>query len=294
MVGPHGQGSPEVLAISLAGRVALVTGGSRGIGRGIAIRLAGAGADVAIIYHPGESVAAGGLPEIEALGRRSWLFPADVAEHAEVERTVASIFERTGRIDILVNNAGDGGNYWGPFHEMEPALWDRLLRVNLSSAFYVSREVVRGMTARQARVRRIINIGSIQGLITNPWGKISSYQPAKAGLAMLTKCLAAELGPAETTVNCVAPGAIETEAMLDPTRYGDPGADSEAFARRIPLGRRGSVAEVADLVLFLASDAASYITGQTIYIDGGMAGYGRFIWRGAPPHSGVPPASEPR
>jgi len=270
---------PEVPAGSLSNRAALVTGGSRGIGKAIAIRLARAGADVAIIYHPGESLTAESLPEIDALGRRSWLVPADVAEHAQVERAVAGVFERAGRIDILVNNAGDGGQYWGPFHEMPPELWDRLLRVNLSSAFYVSREVVRGMVRRQARVRRIINIGSIQGLLTNPWGKISSYQPAKAGLAMLTKCLAAELGSTETTVNCVAPGAIATEAMLDPARYGDPDADTEAFARRIPLGRRGSATEVADLVLFLASDAASYVTGQTIYIDGGMGGYGRFIWR---------------
>jgi len=279
MVDPNAQQGVGMPASSLANRVALVTGGSRGIGKAIAIRLARAGADVAIIYHPGESVAGNALPEIEALGRRSWLLRADVAEYTQVEQTVAAIFERTGRVDILVNNVGDGGNYWGPFHEMPPELWDRLLRVNLSSAFYVSREVVRGMLGRQARVRRIINIGSIQGLLTNPWGKISSYQAAKAGLTMFTKCLAAELGPTETTVNCVAPGAIATETMLDPARYDDPDADSEAFAQRIPLGRRGSAAEVADLVLFLACDASSYITGQTIYVDGGMAGYGRFIWR---------------
>jgi 3-oxoacyl-[acyl-carrier protein] reductase len=176
-----------------------------------------------------------------------------------------------------VNNAGDGGSYWGPFHELPPELWDRLLQVNLSGAFYVSREVVRRMLERGERVRRIVNIGSIQGLLTNPWGKISSYQPAKAALVMFTKCLAAELGAGGTTVNCVAPGAIQTESMLDTSRYPTAAADTQAFARRIPLGRRGTAAEVADLVAFLASEQAAYITGETIYIDGGMAGYGRFM-----------------
>jgi NAD(P)-dependent dehydrogenase (short-subunit alcohol dehydrogenase family) len=133
------------------------------------------------------------------------------------------------------------------------------------------------MHQRGERVRRIINIGSIQGLLTNPWGKISSYQPAKAGLAMFTKCLAAELSGGGTTVNCVAPGAIQTESMLDTARYPTADADTQAFSQRTPLGRRGTAEEVADLVAFLASEQATYITGETIYIDGGMAGYGRFI-----------------
>lgn len=262
----------------LSGRVALVTGASRGIGQGIALRLAQAGADL-VVAHYGESDAAGAREtagRVEAAGSRCWLTSGDVGDYGAAAGMVARAFDQAGRIDILVNNAGEGGDYWGPFHEMPPELWDRLLRVNLSSVFYVSREVVSGSIARQSLVGRVINIGSIQGLITNPWGKLSSYQAAKAGVAMLTTCLAAELGMHGTTVNCVAPGAIETASNLDPARFPGAAADAERFARRIPLGRRGMVEEVANLVAFLASDEASYITGQTIYADGGMARYGRF------------------
>ncbi|MHB1005492.1 MAG: SDR family NAD(P)-dependent oxidoreductase [Chloroflexota bacterium] len=263
----------------LANRVALVTGSSRGIGKAIALGLASAGADVVVNYRSDAEGAQKTAQEIRALGSQSWLAQGDVGEFAAVERMVASVFKQAGRVDILVNNAGDGGNYWGPFAEMPPEIWDHLLQVNLSGAFYVSREVIRWMTKQQTMVRRIINTGSIQGLITNPWGKISSYQAAKAGLAMFTKCLAAELGAQGTTVNCVAPGAIDTASNLDPSRFPDAAADTERFAQRIPLGRRGTTTEVANLVVFLASDEASYVTGQTIYVDGGMAGYGRLFRR---------------
>lgn len=269
------------MEIRLAGGVALVTGGSRGIGQEIAVRLAEAGADVAILFRKDEVAAQETVRRIAMSGRKGWLFRADVGEFEDVKRAVAAAFNEAGRVDILVNNAGDGGNYWGPFHEMPPELWDRLLQVNLSGAFYVSREVVRRMLERGEQVRRIVNIGSIQGLLTSPWGKISSYQAAKAALVMFTKCLAAELGVGGTTVNCVAPGAIQTESMLDTSRYPTAAADTQAFARRVPLGRRGTAAEVADLVAFLASEQAAYITGETIYIDGGMAGYGRFMHEGA-------------
>jgi NAD(P)-dependent dehydrogenase (short-subunit alcohol dehydrogenase family) len=199
--------------------------------------------------------------------------------YEEVRAMVASVFQQVRHVDILVNNAGDGGNYWGPFHEMPPELWDRLLSVNLSSAFYVTREVVRHMIERGSALGRVINIGSIQGLITNPWGKISSYQAAKAGVVMLTKCLASEFGTSGTTVNCIAPGAIATESMLDASRFPDADADTAAFSKRIPLRRRGTPADVANVVAFLATDDAAYVTGQTIYVDGGMSGSGRFIWR---------------
>ena len=132
---------------------------------------------------------------------------------------------------------------------MPVELWDRLLRVNLSSAFYVSREVVRHIGTQKGTVQRIINIGSVQGLITNSWGKISSYQSAKAGLVMFTKCLAAELGPDSTTVNCVAPGAILTESMVRSSRFANADADTEQFSKRIPL-EAGYIEEVANVVVF--------------------------------------------
>jgi len=258
--------------------VALVTGSTQGIGKAIALRLAESDYDIVVTYHTAEDEPRGQatVRDVQRRGRASWLFQVDVGRYDVVQRMVAAVFNAVARVDVLVNNAGDGGNYWGPFHEMPSELWDRLLAVNLSGAFYVTRETVACMRKRGEIVRRIVNIGSVQGLITNPWGKISSYQPAKAGLAMFTKCLAADLGRDGTTVNCVAPGAIMTEAMADSGRFRDAAADDRRFADRIPVRRRGTAVEVANIVAFLASDEAAYINGQTIYVDGGMVGYGRF------------------
>ncbi len=245
--------------MELAGKVALVTGASRGIGRATALELARRGAKVAVNYVSNRAAAEAVAADAVATGAEALVVAADVGDTAAVEAMVKAVQERWGRIDILVNNAGQARD--GLAMRMDLEDWDFVLRTNLTSAFLCSKAVLRSMLRQ--RWGRIVNMSSIVGVYGNA-GQ-SNYAAAKAGLIGYTKSLAKEVASRNVTVNALAPGWIETDmvaAVPDTIR-------SEALGR-IAAGRMGTVEDVAGTVAFLCSDAAGYITGQVIGIDGGM------------------------
>ena len=246
------------LRMSLDGQVAVITGGSQGIGRAIAEMLASAGADIVLNHFDASAEEVEQVSRhIREVGRDVVAIEADVASRAEVEAMVGRAFDEFGRIDILVNNAGISPEC--PLHEMTDDIWDRVLAVNLRGQFLVCQAVVPVMSS--AGYGRIINIASEQGLIGA--ADMSAYCASKAGVFGLTKALARELAPAGILVNCVAPGPVDTAMLADPDR-------TPELTSRIPLGRIGRPEEIAFAVLFLASPQSSWTTGQILSPNGGV------------------------
>ena len=240
-------------------KIALVTGSSRGLGRAMALSLAQAGFGVAVHYGRNQAEAEKVAAEIQALGVPVQVFGADLSVPANAGMLVESVIKDMGRLDVLVNNAGITRDTLAI--RMKDEDWAAVLDTNLTSAFTASRAAIKHMM--RARTGRIINVSSVVALMGNP-GQ-ANYVASKAGLIGLTKALAKEYGGRGITVNAIAPGFIESDmtAAL--------GEDvQKAYVSSIPLGRLGQPEEVAALVTFLASDAAGYITGQAIGVDGGL------------------------
>ena len=246
----------------LAGKTALVTGSSSGIGAGIALRLAQEGASIAINYRKDRAGAEETLAGVEAAGARGVIVQADVSVVAEVERLVTQAAEKLGGLDVLVNNAGIETQQ--AFVDVDEASYDRVIDVNLKGVFFGTQAFARAAIAAGRR-GKVINISSVHEEL--PFPGFATYCASKGAVKMLTRDLAIELAPHGITVNGVAPGAIatpiNTELLEDKPKL-------DALLRQIPLRRLGSPEDVAGVIAFLASADADYITATTIFVDGGL------------------------
>lgn len=245
----------------LEGKVAIVTGGSRGIGRAIAEDLAKNGAKVVVNYNSNADAANEVVAAIEAMGSEAIAVQADVSDFDQAQALVKATTEKFGQVDILVNNAGTTKDTL--LMMMKEDQWDDVININLKSAFNMSKAVARPMV-RKKQGGRIINISSVSGIIGLP-GQ-SNYSASKAGMIGFSKALAKELGVRAITVNCIAPGFIPTDltSILEEDR-------KNWIIENTPLGRMGKPEEIAHAVTFLASDRAAFITGETLRVDGGIA-----------------------
>ena len=244
----------------LAGKVALVTGSSRGIGREIAMAMAREGADIVINYSRSKDAAEAAAEEINKLGRQALAIRASVTDRPQVEKLIRGAVDNFGRLDILVNNAG--GFPIKPFAMVTDDEWDKVMALDLKSVFLCSQIALEFM--RGQRRGTIINIASVAGLV----GAVSMvpYAAAKGGVIAFTKALAREIAPMGITANAVAPGIIETDTAMEVF----PETALKAYTTyQVPLGKLGTPADVVGLTVFLASDEAGYITGQVYAIDGG-------------------------
>lgn len=240
----------------LAGKIALVTGASKGVGKGIALELARQGADVVVNYNSDTAGAQATVDEITALGRQAWAVQADVGHSAQV----AQMFKAVPHLDILVNNAGV--QTWKALLDLEEREWDRVIDTNLKGCFLCTQLAGRNMRAH-GQGGSIVNIGSGCNKVAFP--KLVDYTASKGGIEQLTKVAACELGPYGIRVNCVAPGAVEIERTKD--EAGDYGG---TWARLTPLGRVGQPSDIGGAVVFFASRMSAFVTGQTLWVDGGL------------------------
>ena len=243
----------------LEGKVAIVTGGSRGIGRAICLKLAAQGAHIFVNYTSREDAAKEVVDSIMAKGGKATLLPFDVSDREAASKAIQEAVKEAGSIHILVNNAGITRD--NLLARMKEEDWDKVLSINLKGAFNCTQAVLR--TMMKNRWGRIINIGSVVGTMGNP-GQ-ANYAAAKAGLAGFTKSVAREVASRNITANVIAPGFIETDmtATLSDTL-------KEQLLRQIPAGRMGVPEDIAEAVSFLASEGASYITGHVLHINGGL------------------------
>jgi glucose 1-dehydrogenase len=246
----------------LAGKVAVITGGDQGIGRGIAIRLAKEGADIAIGYRANRKGAEDALAEIDTVGRKAVAIQADVGTVAEGKRLIADGVAQLGRLDILVNNAGleKRAEFW----QVTEQDFDSVLNVNLKGLFFITQAFVCHLMETK-RPGKIINISSVHEEL--PFPHFASYCASKGGVKMLTRDLSVELAPFGITINSIAPGAIETpinaRLLHDPVKL-------KSLLGNIPLGRLGKPEDVAGVAAFLASSDSDYMTGTTVFVDGGL------------------------
>jgi glucose 1-dehydrogenase len=273
--------SPDALraAFGLEGQVAVVTGAASGLGRAAALALGAAGCAVVVNHLPGDDEAAGEVvAKIEAEGSPAIAFPADVSSEADVASLFAAVVERFGTVHILVNNAGIQAG--ARFADMTLAQWRKVIGVNLDGQFLSARAAIREFLRRGPQpdvsraTGRIVCMSSVHQII--PWAFEANYAASKGGVGQLARSLAQEFAPQRIRVNAIAPGAIRTP--INRSAWDTPEALDELL-RLIPYGRIGAPDDVANVVLFLASDLSDYMTGATVYVDGGMALYPGF--RGA-------------
>ncbi len=244
----------------LDGRFALVTGASKGVGKGIALELGRQGCQVAVNYNSDLAGAEATVAELAAGGAGGFAIRANVGVKADVESMFAAVLERFGRLDVMVNNAGV--QTWKPLLELTEAEWDKVIDTNLKGAFLGTQLAGRAM--KDSGGGAIVNIGSG----CNKWAfpNLVDYTASKGGIEQFTKVAAVELGPYQIRVNCVAPGSVEVERTK-----AESGTDYAAtWSKLTPLGRVGVPADIGNVVAFLASPKADFVTGQTIYVDGGL------------------------
>jgi NAD(P)-dependent dehydrogenase (short-subunit alcohol dehydrogenase family) len=243
--------------VKLRGKTAIVTGASGGLGRGIALALAEAGCNVAVNYLDDPAGAQSTVKELCTFGVSAFPVQADVGSSAEVQKMFDVVLECTAQIDILVNNAGV--QVWSPLLDITEQDWDSVIRTNLKGCFLCTQHAARHM--RQLSQGVIVNIGSGSNKV--PFPNLAAYTASKGGIEMFTKAAAVELGPYGIRVNCVAPGAIEVErTKREAANF------SEAWAQITPLGRIGRPSDVGTAVVFLATNEAAFISGQTLWVDG--------------------------
>jgi NAD(P)-dependent dehydrogenase (short-subunit alcohol dehydrogenase family) len=250
-----------VSLFDLTGRTAFVTGASRGIGRAIAVALAQAGADLALVARTAEGLA-DTADDVTAAGRKALVVPADVTDQGSVADAVAAAIDQFGHVDVVINNAG-GSNFMVPFRDLRLSGWDKLMKLNLSSAVYVCQALAPHLLDRGSG--SVINVASVAGVASAPL--ISPYGAAKAGLISLTKTLAVEWAPNGVRVNALCPGWTATD--LNRNLWDDP-VTGPATVATVPMKRWATAQEMAGPAVFLASDASSYMTGQTLVVDGGQ------------------------
>ncbi len=263
----------------LRGQPALVTGASSGIGRAVSLALARAGADVVVNYAHDEEGANAAVADIEACGRRAIAVRADVADESEVEAMFARAIEAFGTLHIVVCNAGLQKD--APFHEMTIDQWNTVIGINLTGQFLCARAAVRefarrGVDAGVSRAAgKIIHMSSVHEVI--PWAGHANYAASKGGVSMLMKTLAQEVAPQRIRVNAIAPGAIRTpintEAWQTPEAYA-------ALMKLVPYQRIGEPDDIGQAAVWLASDASDYVTGTSLFVDGGMSLYPEFAHGG--------------
>ena len=247
------------MPLPLEGKHALVTGASKGIGKGIALELARNGADVAVNYYSDASGADETVTEISGMGRQAFAIQGDVGKSADVGRMFDELMNQFGRLDILVNNAGV--QTWKALLDLEEKEWDKVLTTNLKGCFLCTQHA--GRLMKDSGGGRIVNIGSGCNKIAFP--HLVDYTSSKGGIEMFTKVSAVELGPFNITVNCVAPGSVEIERTMQ-----EAGNYADTWARVTPLGRVGTPQDIGRVVVFFASEGGSFVSGQTLWVDGAL------------------------